>query len=52
MENKDYHMKPYTCPVCGGKGTVPSGFYDPFGRSSTIAEEQCKSCYGRGVLWG
>ena len=36
--------KPHTCPVCGGTGQVPVGFY-----SEEIAT--CRSCDGSGVLW-
>jgi len=28
-------MKPYTCPVCGGRGIVPAGFYTSVGYYST-----------------
>lgn len=51
-------MKPYKCPVCGGKGNVPSGFYDPpqmtyeYPITSTVSTtETCKSCNGQGILW-
>ncbi len=41
----------HICPVCGGVGTVPPGFYDPFAPSTTDAmREQCRACGGRGVI--
>jgi hypothetical protein len=39
--------RPHTCPVCGGKGTVPAGFYE-----NTIGSEDCRTCGGKGVIWG
>ena len=33
------------CPVCGGKGTVPAGFY-----SFSVAAEMCRACGGSGVV--
>ena len=42
------------CPVCGGKGLVPSGFYSAIGTpyySTTITvPETCRSCGGRGYI--
>lgn len=41
--------------MCGGRGVVPSGFYAPpglTGASSTVPTEACRSCDGRGVIWG
>lgn len=50
-------MQPFKCPVCGGCGTVPFGFYrngvtDSSGSSTSTEPEKCKSCGGTGVLWG
>jgi hypothetical protein len=46
---------PYRCPVCGGKGLVPRGFYEfnPFllTTASGYAVENCRSCGGGGILW-
>jgi hypothetical protein len=42
-------VRPYCCPVCQGRGTVPAGFYH--GISASTNPEQCKSCAGSGVLW-
>ncbi len=47
-------LKPHTCPVCEGRGTVPCGFYshqEHFTSSST-SPETCKTCNGGGILWG
>jgi DnaJ-class molecular chaperone len=46
---------PYACPVCGGRGLVPSGFYmaigvDTWGGSS-LAPDTCRSCQGTGIIW-
>lgn len=41
------------CPVCSGRGVVPCGFYHtgPYGgTTSTAADEQCRTCWGRGVI--
>jgi hypothetical protein len=48
--------RPYLCPVCHGKGTVPSSFYFDiinFGYSTTSGDYDvaCKTCYGRGVIF-
>lgn len=46
--------KPYCCPVCGGRGTVPNGFYDvgyPYGSGTSALPETCRSCTGTGVVW-
>jgi len=47
-------MKPYTCPVCGGRGIVPAGFYTSVGYYSTTGNttEHCRSCSGTGIIWG
>lgn len=46
--------KPSTCPVCGGNGMVPNGFYNQFrGQwlTSSATPEMCRSCTGSGVVW-
>jgi len=43
---------PYLCPVCMGKGLVPSGFYTLLDVSSSASPEQCKPCAGTGIVWG
>lgn len=48
--------RPYCCPVCHGNGKVPAGFYrqvsSQWYSGSSAAPEKCKSCDGRGVIWG
>lgn len=44
---------PYRCPVCEGRGIVPLFFYNLTGTAGTTAEnQQCRTCGGRGILWG
>ena len=43
--------KPHLCPVCQGRGTVPSGFYSMGTLSSNVTPEQCRSCFGQGIVW-
>ena len=48
-------MPPYICPVCGGKGSVPPGFYDtggyPWDTTTNINIRQpCRACGGSGVI--
>lgn len=47
-------IQPYRCPICGGTGQVPNGFYDQtngnWSTSSTIPE-LCRSCNGTGIVW-
>lgn len=46
-------MKPYCCPVCGGKGIVPSGFYSfpgNFGGVTNTCAETCRACNGKGII--
>jgi len=45
---------PFKCPVCGGTGLVPHGFYNQTsGNWSTtdITPERCRSCEF-GIVWG
>jgi len=47
--------QPHRCPVCGGNGLVPSGFYDQVSGewwSSDASSETCRSCNGTGIVWG
>lgn len=45
------------CPVCGGRGLVPKGFYDVLpgyhrgGSCTVLTPEQCRSCGGQGFVW-
>ena len=50
-------MRPYRCPVCDGRGTVPAGFYDGdngcgTATTSSITPETCRTCHGTGIVWG
>lgn len=42
------------CPVCGGKGIVPNGFYmtvgTPYYSTTNLSPETCRSCGGRGYI--
>ena len=38
------------CPVCGGCGTVPPGFYTQSTMLTSTAREQCKRCSGSGTI--
>ena len=51
-------MSAQICPVCGGKGLMPNGFYD-IGLSNSInypqkttsaTPETCRSCGGKGYI--
>ncbi len=44
--------KPHYCPVCGGKGKLPNGFYGFAETTSEFIPENCRSCNGKGVIWG
>jgi len=46
---------PHQCPVCGGNGLVPAGFYDrttPTWSTSNTGPETCRSCNGTGIVYG
>jgi DnaJ-class molecular chaperone len=46
---------PHCCPVCGGNGLVPNGFYDQTSgvwSSTDITPETCRACGGTGIIWG
>jgi predicted methyltransferase len=52
-----WHQKPYTCPVCGGRGVVKKEFYTAFGGDTTysasgVEYEACHTCKGTGIVWG
>ena len=45
---------PHRCPICGGNGLVPNGFYTQVAGTwdnTSTAPEQCRSCDGTGVIW-
>ena len=47
--------EPFRCPICGGNGLVPPGFYATVtgvNSGTSTAPEQCRPCAGTGVLWG
>jgi len=42
------------CPVCGGNGLVPNGFYSQTSgcwTTASISPEVCRSCNGTGVIF-
>jgi DnaJ-class molecular chaperone len=43
--------RPYRCPVCNGRGTMPADFYAALGTVASTNPVQCKSCKGTGVVW-
>lgn len=46
---------PHRCPVCSGNGIVPDGFYtQTTGQWNTASTETepCRSCDGKGIVWG
>lgn len=41
------------CPVCGGNGLVPIGFYGQTSgqwASTSTGPEKCRTCNGRGIV--
>lgn len=48
--------QPFRCPVCGGNGLVPDGFYDTTTGQWTaptyVLYVKCRSCNGTGIVWG
>lgn len=42
------------CPICGGKGLVPNGFYTAVGAlyygTTSTSPETCRSCGGKGYI--
>lgn len=56
-------LHPHRCPVCDGRGSVPTDFYAatrladgstlPRSATSTVdsPEVACRSCSGTGVVW-
>jgi len=41
------------CPVCGGNGLVPNGFYNTVsgvGSTTSITPETCRTCNGTGFI--
>lgn len=44
--------RPFECPICKGRQTVPAGFYTLGQYGPLVAGEPCRTCDGSGVLWG
>ena len=49
-------MSVYKCPICGGRGFVPCGFYssqtyDGSSITNSTSTEVCRSCHGRGIVF-
>ena len=46
-------MGVYKCPVCEGRGTVPTNFYNTYGSPTIVntTEVTCRSCNGKGVIF-
>ena len=45
---------PFRCPVCGGNGLVPNGFYRQTSGgwlTEDTALEPCRSCGGTGIVY-
>ena len=42
--------RPHKCPVCHGVGSVPQGFYNQLGLSTSTARERCLACGGNGII--
>ena len=41
----------HVCPICGGSGRVPPGFYDIMAEEEVEGSpEGCRSCAGRGII--
>ena len=43
--------RPYTCPVCNGKGVVSADFYPDEEVEDGNCWIDCRACNGSGVLW-
>ena len=52
--NTETKKQPYKCPVCGGKGRVPAGFYSCYHDTciTDASDVQCRTCKGEGIIWG
>jgi hypothetical protein len=45
---------PFKCPICGGNGLVPHGFYNQTGgqfSSTDTTPETCRICNGSGIVY-
>lgn len=56
FESATLQKQPFRCPVCGGNGLVPDGFYDTTTGQWTaptyVLSVNCRSCNGTGIVWG
>jgi DnaJ-class molecular chaperone len=46
--------RPYSCPVCLGRGFVTTGFYQSVMTPTFISAggtEECHACKGTGIVW-
>ena len=52
--NTKEEKEPYLCPVCWGRGSVPSLFYcsEHGGGFTDGNPETCRTCEGKGIVWG
>lgn len=47
-------LTPHRCPVCGGTGLVPAGFYsqtDYQWITTDATQKYCRTCGGTGIVW-
>jgi len=53
-DSQDRRKYPHICPVCGGNGLVPNGFYmqtSGHWPTTSVTPEMCRSCNGTGIVW-
>ena len=43
--------KPWRCPICYGRGTVPVDFYANIGYATSTNPVKCRSCGGQGIVF-
>lgn len=51
VKSRTEKIEPCRCPVCDGKGFVPSSFYSVYGNATTGITEICRTCKGQGIIW-
>ena len=39
------------CPVCEGRGSLPCGFYSGATSATSLNADECRTCWGSGVLY-
>ncbi len=44
--------KPHVCPICDGRGYLPSNFYNKSSALYNSAGAKCRTCNGTGIVWG